>query len=328
VRLGAASRTATGQTIVFGRRSFSTLEIAVTDLNVGKRLLHSGASAVGFAEVRLRDEHASHDLRVDEVVDMPRDALNALGTTSASHPLVLVMSRERTLLVPPRLDPERNLSRQFVLPTPRTFSLTGTARLTTDTIDGKIEQALGQPSPTRGGIEANASTFLDGCANCRPGTAIDGDPATAWNSRFGSVRGQWVEYVLPQRITFNRMNLQLVADGRHSVPTRLRIEVDNASREVVVPPVADVKGNENATVNVPITFPAMTGRRVRVTIVDARPVYTYNFSTTPITMPVGIAELGVPGLRLAPTSPSLPAPSRLRSSNFPRGAPGTACRRS
>ena len=34
---------------------------------------------VGFAEIRLRDAHADHDVRVDEVEQMPQDLLDALG---------------------------------------------------------------------------------------------------------------------------------------------------------------------------------------------------------------------------------------------------------
>jgi hypothetical protein len=297
VALGPESHRTAGQTITFGRRRFSTLEIEVTDLNVGKQQLHSGASAVGFAEVRLRDEHGTRDVRVDEVIDMPRDALDALGTKSASHPLVILMSRDRTLLVPPRLDPEIDVTRQFVLPTARTFSLTGTARLTADTSDATLDTVLGLPTAQQGGIVARSSEFLPGCVACRATSAIDGNPATAWDTPLTNVRDQWVDYTLPKPITFDTMNLQVVADGRHSVPTKLRLDVDGTTREIAVPPVHDVAGDENATQTVPVTFPAVRGRHVRVTVVDVRDVNTYNFSPQPIHLPVGLAELGIPGLR-------------------------------
>ena len=48
-----------------------------------RRKLFGGADAVGFAEIRLRDEHADHDVRVDEVVQMPQDLLDALGSAAA-----------------------------------------------------------------------------------------------------------------------------------------------------------------------------------------------------------------------------------------------------
>ncbi len=310
-RLGSPSRTATGQTILFPRRTFSKLTITVTNDNTGKRLLNSGASAIGFAEIRLRDEHAAHDLRVDEVIDMPRDLLSMVGTKSASHPLVILMNRDRTLPVPPRLDPERNLARDFVLPTARTFSLTGDARVTTDVDTSVLDADLGLPAPSKGGIATETSEYMSGCVHCRPDDAIDGDPTTAYNTPFTGVRSQWVQYTLPRPVTFDHMNLQVVADGRHSVPTKLRIDVDNASQEVTVPAVKDRNGDQNATVTVPLTFPAMTGRRIRVTIEDVRPVNTYNFfSTQPLLMPVGIAELGIPGVQLAPAPAQLPASCR------------------
>ena len=35
------------------------------------------------------------------------------------------------------------------------------------------------------------------------------------------------------------MNLQVVADGRHSVPTSIELQVDGAVRELTLPPIAD-----------------------------------------------------------------------------------------
>jgi arabinofuranan 3-O-arabinosyltransferase len=306
VPLADASRSPAGQTISFGRRRFSTLDIQITKVNTGNLVLNGGLAGVGFAEVRLRDQHASHDIRIDEVIAMPRDALSALGARSASHPLVFVMSRERTLLVPPRLDPETHLAREFVLPTGRTFALTGTARLTSGANEAKLDGAVGLPAATAGGTAVSSSAYLPGCVNCRASAAIDNNPATAWNTIYGNIRGQWAEFNLPRRTTIDHMNLRIVADGRHSVPTKLRIDVDNQHRDVVVPPVKDIKGDENATVTVPITFPAMTGRRLRVTITDIREELAYNFSPIGIAMAAGIAELGIPGVQLAPLATSMP----------------------
>jgi hypothetical protein len=304
-RLGASSRTGAGETIVFPRRTFSSLEIEITDTNVGKRALNRGASAVGFAEVRVRDERTGTDTHVDEVVDMPTDALKALGSTSDAHPLVLIMSRERTLLVPPRLDPERNLVRQFVLPSERTFSLTGTARITTDAAQPEIDAAMGTPDAEHGGITSDASASLAACVRCRASAAVDGDPSTAWNTLFTTPQNSWAEYVLPKAVTFDHMNLQLVADGRHSVPTRIRLDADNGSRELTIPPVKDRKG-ENATVTVPLEFAPLTGRRIRVTIDDVRQVTTDNFTASQVVLPAGIAELGIPGAQLPAPAERLP----------------------
>ncbi|MET1001223.1 MAG: alpha-(1-_3)-arabinofuranosyltransferase family protein, partial [Acidimicrobiia bacterium] len=60
--LGASSRTAEGQTVAFPEREFQTLEIEITDLNVGSVQLHGNANGVGFAEVRVRDAGADADV--------------------------------------------------------------------------------------------------------------------------------------------------------------------------------------------------------------------------------------------------------------------------
>jgi len=91
---------------------------------------------------------------VKEIVRMPSDLLAAEGAASESHPLVLVMSRVRGLPVPPRTDEEKIISRAFSLPTARTFSLTGTARLTPDAKGATIDEVLGIPTAAQGGVDA------------------------------------------------------------------------------------------------------------------------------------------------------------------------------
>ncbi len=123
--LDASSRTATGQTIAFPTRHFRRLEIEVTGSNVGNRRLAGNANAVGFAEVRLADTKTGAPVRVREVVRMPSDLLAATGPASTEHPLVVLMTRDRILPVPPRSDPERAIAREFTLPAAREFALDG-----------------------------------------------------------------------------------------------------------------------------------------------------------------------------------------------------------
>ena len=61
------------------------------------------------------------------------------------------------------------------------------------------------------------------------------------------------------------MRLQVVADGRHSLPTAIECSVDGAVRELRLPPIRD-RAPENATATVSLHFPAMRGRSMRVTI--------------------------------------------------------------
>ena len=265
--LDASSRTSTGQTIEFGTRRFSTLEIKITGVTDPRRKLFGGADAVGFAEIRVRDQHADHDARVDEVVQMPQDLLDALGATAEAHPLILVMTRDAIRPVPPRTDPELSIARTFDLPGSRTFALTGSADVSPDAPSAAIDAAL---DPTaRSAVTADASASLPGCVQCRAASAADGNLATAWNTPFVKLGGQWVQFEAPKPIRMSQMVLQVVADGRHSVPTSIELQVDGSTRELALPPIAD-RAPENATVPVLLHFPALSGRRIRVTITGAR----------------------------------------------------------
>jgi hypothetical protein len=293
--LDASSRTPAGQTMSFPMRRFSTLELRVAATNDPRKYLFGGADGVGFAEIRLRDRNADRDVRADEVVQMPRDLLAALGADAAGHPLVVLMTRHGLRPVPPRTDPERAIVRTFELPSARTFALTGSASVNPDASDAAIEAALGVRSP----VVAEASESLPGCLDCRASAAADGDPSTAWNTPFVGVSGQWVEFETPEPLTFDTMRLQVVADGRHSVPTQLELQVDGAVRQLALPAIRN-RASENATVTVPLRFPAVTGRRIRVTVTGVRTQLATRESTADtVAAPVGLAELGIPGLRTA-----------------------------
>src|SRR6185295_9836472 len=126
----------------------------------------------------------------------------------------VLMSRQALRPVPPRSDPEVSIARTFELPGARTFALTGSASVNPAASDAAIDRARGVPPA----VSADASESLPGCLECRASAAADGDPTTAWNTPFVGVTGQWVQYETPQPITFDRMRLQVVADGRHSLP--------------------------------------------------------------------------------------------------------------
>ena len=150
----------------FRRREFQTLEIEITDLNVGSIRLHGNANGVGFAEVRVRDAGANADIRVEEVVRMPSDLLDAVGTDDRMHPLVIVMSRDRVEPIPPRRDPERAIAREFTLPSARSFALTGTARIASEAESAAVERALG----TAGVSSARERDVAELCGvRCRGG---------------------------------------------------------------------------------------------------------------------------------------------------------------
>src|SRR5262249_54525559 len=143
VALDASSRSPAGQTISFPERRFSTLEIRIAGTSDHRHRLFGNADSVGFAEIRLRDRHADRDVRVDEVIQMPQDLLDAVGAASASHPLVILMQRDAIRPTPPRTDPELDLSRTFNLPSARTFALTGRASVNPGANDAVVDAVLG-----------------------------------------------------------------------------------------------------------------------------------------------------------------------------------------
>jgi len=290
--LGDASRTAPGQRVDFPARAFRTLDIEVLDDTLGRQVGYGGARSTGFAEVEIGDR------RGDEVVRLPTDLLAAAGGNAHEHALDIVMTRLRSAPTETlRDDEELAVVRSFDLPGPREFTLSGTARLSPRIADDAIDRLLG----IDGGYVVTSSARLGGRA-FRASAAVDGDPATAWSPRFGEQVGQWVDVAAPAPVSLDHLSLTVLADGRHSVPTRLRIEADGQEPRLVdVPGIGDAESpNATATVGVALGSPLTTGR-FRVVIDAVRPVTTINWYTgKPETMPVGIAELGAPGVLVPP----------------------------
>ena len=293
VNLGPASRTDAGQPIAFSPRTFSTLRITITGYQVAKH--HAATiyeSAVGFAEVTIPG------VQVDETIAMPQDLLRASGARSLFDPLTLIMSRLRTSGFPPRTDPEPVLSRTFWLPTARTFSLTGQARISPLVPDDEIDRLVGRPGSSttvRTGVVAYSQGRLPGDLTKGAINTIDGSSSTIWEPGFGAAHqaGEWLEYDLPKPVTFSSLDLQVVADGEHSVPTSLTVSTDSGSDHVVLPPIADGR-IPGSVVSVPLTIPQLTGQKIRITFDTVRLESTINYdSEAPEAMPLGIAEVGI-----------------------------------
>jgi hypothetical protein len=297
--LDDSSRSATGQTLSFPQRTFSKVELIIRDDDSGREskplrpARFTGLSEVGFSEVDVNGIHG------DEVIRMPTDLLAAAGASSQDHPLTLSMERAR---IDPaesvREDEELALARAWTLPTSRNFELTGTARLDTHTDETITDALLGIVGPT-----ATSTRRLPGDLLARATSAIDGDPTTAWTPAFDTPPegGDAIELNAGRPVTFTHMDLQVVADGRHSVPTHLRIEADGQqAANVELPAITDHPGAQgaNAVVTVPIDLPGpVTGTDLRFVFDGVRQVMTTDwFSNAQVQMPIGIAELGVPAL--------------------------------
>ena len=312
VNLDPASYTSPGQVISFATRTFKSLDVTVdaasAGTGAGKR--YDGLSPVGFAEIEIPGT-----VPAAETLRMPSDLLSALGSNSSADPLYLLMNRQRQLEVP-RRDPEPQISRTFSLPTARTFTVAGTAEINSGDSDDLINRLLGltppAPQAAAGGeatiVAANSSTRLDGDRAARANAAEDGNPSTAWIAETGPQAGEWLGYQLSKPITFDHLNLQLLNDGRHSLPSRITVSTENGSRTVDLQlPRVGYGRPQNSTSSVLASFPALSGANLKVTVESVIQVrsldYYSGLSGKTDILPVGIAELGFPDVT-QPTAPT------------------------
>ncbi len=107
--------------------------------------------------------------------------------------------------------------------------------------------------------------------------------------------------LLPHSETIDHLDLQVVADGRHSIPQSLQIRSDDGEVRIVALPATPVH-SPTGTASVPVSFQPLTGQGFTVVINRVTPV-----QRSARLMPVGIAELGMPGARRAPMPAQLAA---------------------
>ena len=300
--LTSASHLTSGQTLTFPSRTFHTLRVTL-DGTTNDTAPPLTASAVGFSEIEIPG------VQVHQVIQMPTQMLSTLGASSAADRLTVVMTRQRTSQFPPRSDPETTISREFTLPTARTFTLSGSASLSALIPDDEIDRLVGRTAAASTDLQDAYSTGrLPGDLQSTASATLDGNAATAWMPGLGSDAqvGSTLTYDLKQPQALGSLALQVIADGRHSVPTTMTITSGNQARQVTLPPIADstVPG---AVTTVPVTFPAVTGTHFSITFTGVRPEYAANYySAGPLALPLGIAEVGIPGVQAAPVPANLP----------------------
>jgi hypothetical protein len=311
VGLTSASFRTPGQTVGFPARTFHQLEITIDAASGGVGKRYDGLSSVGFAEVGIPGVGAAR-----EVLRLPTDLLSRAGTAALDHPLSILMARSR-VNGPPRSDPERTLDRTFTLPAARTFTLGGSAEINAGDSDYLINQLIGvdgpagRPAGPAVVVHANSSTRLVGDRQARANAAVDGNPGTAWVTEIGPQAGAWMSVTLDKPVRVDHLDLQVVNDGRHSLPSRITVSTEEGSRQVSLPAVPVGYGRaQGATNTVPVSFPAIAGTRVRVTIDAVQQVraldYYATFTGATDILPVGIAELGLPVVQ-PPTPAQVPA---------------------
>ena len=232
-RTRAASRSpsGTGQTVAFPTTTFTTLRVTIDGTNLNQAGNPASLPGVGFAEVRVPG------VKMQELVSLPQDMLRSLGSSSTSDRLAIILTRLRVAPEPPRGDPETSISRIFWLPSARTFMLTGEAAIDPLIPDDAIDRLVGRPGSNGTGIVAYSSGRLPGDLRDGAEAAVDENPATMWSAGFGAeaLVDPWIEVNLPSQTTVHHLDLQVVADGHHSVPTSVRVDgVQHAARQLVL----------------------------------------------------------------------------------------------
>lgn len=298
--LGYESRAEPGQAIRFPSRSFKSLEIEIIEDDLGVKARYDGISGVGFSEVKIPG------VTISELIRPPTMLLDRAGQSSIDHDLTVLFSRVRANPAEPvRTDEELRMRRVLNLPTARSFGVHGTARLSAYASDELIDSILGLPDSRQGGITASSSAHLPAAIDQRSANAIDGNPTTAWSSIYDKQEFHWLEYVTPDPVSFDHLDLEIVTDAVHSVPTRLRIDADGQVIDTVDVPPLEAKAERGSTTRVRIPTRTVTGRQIRVTLEAVREVRTKDWYTdNPIVSPVAIAELGIEGLRAGVPAPT------------------------
>ncbi len=305
VALDASSRTPEGQRIDVPSQRVRTVTIEPLATDAGPQ------SSVGFADVRLSGDRPGEAL-LDEVVRVPTRLLRRAGESAADRRLAFMFSRER--YDPAErggFDEELAMARRFVLPdgavsggTARQFEVSGNARIATNAPDEVIDDVLGT---TATGAVFRSSGHRAGDAGARASRAFDGDLQTAWDSPFAVDSGEWIEAELDGPTTVSGGTIAVVADGRHSVPMRVRVEAEGQPVATVDLGAIPDAIEEGATHEVPFAFDPVTATRLRFVVESARVVPQLDDRTlTPVAMPVGMAELRLAGMPQAPVTAPLP----------------------
>jgi arabinofuranan 3-O-arabinosyltransferase len=291
VDLTEASRHRPGQVVEFPERTFHQLDIEILGDTIGFRPKLAGVSAVGFSEVDL------DGIQLEELMRPPVDLVESQDGDLDGHRVTYVLQRGRTNPAEPvRVDEEPAMHRLLDVPGERSFQLDGEARISAGAPDPLVDRLLGLPGAPAGGITARSSAHLEGDLAARASSAIDGDPTTAWITPFNDSIGQYVDYELAGTETVDHLDLQIVADGRHSLPRHLRLLAGDEVRDLEIP-VLDESGGADSVQDVHLEFEPVESDSFRLKILDVRRRTTTDwYSGGDATLPVAIAEVGLPGV--------------------------------
>ncbi len=283
VALDASSRRRTGQEISFTQpHSFRTLRLEILATNAGPRDNYVGLSGVGIAEVEIPG------VDVAEVIRVPTDLL-AASSDLGQQPLALVLSRLRSdAREPVRSDGEEMMRRRVELPESIGVALSGQARLSSYASDQRVAQLL---SPDDLVARTSASGSLAGALNAKPRAAFDHDQSTIFTTPFGPQPDHWLEYQAAAETTIDSLDLDVVVDDRHSVPTVIDVIIDGTLHETVSLPTVDglLERNQSVSFSVPIAEAQGTTFRLVFRGVNERITKEW-YSRSQVALPLGISE--------------------------------------
>ena len=299
-----ASFAGIGQRVEFGsERTFTSLSIRIDDANITGLATWLGFSNVGFREVTVPGVSAQ------EWIVTPTSGVDELAPSASN--VTYLFSRLRSNPIEGfRQDTELQLRRIFHVGADNQFTTYGRARLSGGVDGAVIDVTVGRPGLAAGFPTVGGTDYLSGDLAARPSSALDGDLTTAWTTKFDSQVGATAVITAPSAVSFDHLDLTVVNDTEHSVPTAISLTLeDGSTKTVAVPEIAtsDQMGSV-ATVRVPTGF--TTSKLVRFTIAGERPVTTKEYFTGgQRVLPIAIAEFGIP-VTVAPLPLTLPATCR------------------
>lgn len=295
VDLAPESRETPGQTFPIEERTFTRLEATILADSAGDPPRFGEFGPLGIVEIVPSPDAPI----IDEIIRVPTDVLATATERVDEAPLAVVLTRirqdptDRT-----RDDEERAIRRLAEFPTARSFALDGVVRLSARADDGLLDQVIGQQAA---GVRVQATARMDGSRAERAVAAFDGDADTAWTTPWGQPTDHALTIEVDEPRTFDGFQFVARADGRHSVPTRLRVSVDGV---VVAEPELDEvdDGDEiGATATFPVRFDPVRGSSLSVEITEVRAITSVDWTAgRPLAHPVGVAELQVPGVHIGP----------------------------
>lgn len=284
-----------GQSIEFDPVEGRRFDLVIADLDFPRQDTYPvGISPVGFAEIRLGDMTAT-----TEWIRLPTAFLSSLGPTADDHGLSYVLTRERSNPQEPvRDEPEAGMRRLINNPTARTFEMLGTARLSAHASGATLDNALGRSAA---GLTFSSTGWLEGDLTALPSAALDDNLSTAFTGDFGPQIGQAWRVTTDRPTDIHTMTLAFVNDADHSVPTSIRVDVDDAlvGNFDTGLSLAERPRGSVATVTVPIDVKQATTVRIEITESADRMTQDW-YSNTAIQMPFALAEVSMADMVAGP----------------------------